>query len=134
MVIDASTALSWCFEDESSAFSEKVLLLLATDTALVPAVWPLEMANALTVGERRGRLTKAQTARFVQLLGQLPIDVDAPPSTVVFGAVLTTARAHRLSSYDASYIEVAERHGLPLATLDSRLREAANAAGVALVE
>ena len=133
-VVDASTALSWCFEDESNVYSEKVLSLLATDAAVVPAVWPLEVTNALVVGERRGRLTEAKTARFLQLLGQLPIEIDPRQSLGSFGSVLSLARSHRLSAYDASYIEVAERRGLRLATLDARLREAATGAGVGLVE
>jgi predicted nucleic acid-binding protein len=133
-VVDASTALSWCFEDESSVYSDKVLSLLASDTAVVPVIWPLEVTNALVVGERRGRLTEAKTARFVQLLGQLPIEIDAPPRLVGFSGVLSLARSHRLSSYDASYIELAERRGLKLATLDARLREAAAGAGVGLLD
>lgn len=134
IVVDASTALSWCFEDESSPYSDRVLSLLTSDSAVVPAIWPVEVTNALIVGERRKRLTEAQTARFVQLLGQLPIEVDTPPSTIIFGAVLSSARRHGLSAYDASYIEVAERHGLSLASLDTRLRTAASAAGVALID
>jgi len=134
VVVDASTALSWCFEDESSPYSDKVLSLLANEGAVVPAIWPVEVTNALVVGERRKRLTEAQAARFVQLLGQLPIDVDSPSPAITFGAVLSTARSHSLSAYDASYIEVAERHGLPLASLDARLRKAASAAGVALLD
>jgi predicted nucleic acid-binding protein len=134
MVVDASTALSWCFEDESSAYSDKVLSLLTSDSAVVPAIWPVEVSNALIVGERRKRLTEAQTARFVQLLGQLPIEVDSPPTTTTFGSVLRSARRHGLSAYDASYVELAERYGLPLASLDGRLRTAARDAGVALID
>lgn len=108
--------------------------MLTNDSAVVPAIWPVEVTNALIVGERRKRLTEAQAARFVQLLGQLPIDVDSPPSTITFGAVLSTARRHGLSAHDASYVEAAERYGLPLATLDAHLRDAASAAGVALID
>jgi predicted nucleic acid-binding protein len=133
-VVDASVALAWCFEEESQPYSEKVLDLFARSSALVPGIWPLEIVNALMVGERRGWLTEAQTARFVQLLGNLPIDVVAPDLTITFGSVLATARAHGLSSYDAAYLELAARHGLPLASLDERLVKAADAAGVALVE
>ena len=133
-MVDASTALSWCFEDESSAYSDRVLSLIATDTVVVPVSWPLEVTNALVVGERRGRLTEAKTARFVQLLAQLPIEIDAPAGLVGFSAVLSLARSHRLSSYDASYIEVAERRGLKLATLDARLRDAAIGAGVGVID
>jgi predicted nucleic acid-binding protein len=132
-VVDASVTLTWCFEDEVLAYSESVLDLFLESSALVPSIWPLEIVNALVAGERRGRLTEAQTARFVQLLGELPIDVEALDLSTAFGPVLATARAHGLSSYDASYLELAARRGLPLASLDDRLVRAAVAAGVPLV-
>jgi predicted nucleic acid-binding protein len=132
VVVDASLTLAWCFEDEATAFADSVLTRLETDTAVVPAVWPLEVANALVMGERRGRLTEAQTSRFVDLLAQLPIDIEPPLLSTVFGAVISTARGHRLSSDDAAYLELAERRGVPLATQDDRLREAAIVAGVSL--
>jgi predicted nucleic acid-binding protein len=134
VVIDASLTLGWCFEDEANPFSDSVLAHLETDTAVVPAVWPLEVANALVVGERRGRLTEAQTSRFLDLLAQLPIDVEPALPAAIFGAVISAARGHRLTSYDASYLELAERRGVPLATQDDRLREAAVTAGVSLVQ
>ena len=133
-VVDASVTLTWCFEDEVRPYSENVLDLFLGSSALVPSIWPLEIVNALVVGERRGRLTEAQTARFVQLLGELPIDVEELDLATAFGPVLATARAHGLSSYDAAYLELAARRGLPLASLDDRLVRAASAAGVRMVE
>lgn len=133
-VVDASVTLTWCFEDEVRPYSENVLDLFLGSSALVPSIWPLEIANALVVGERRGRLTEAQAARFVQLLGELPIDVEELDLDTALGPILATARAHGLSSYDAAYLELAARQGLPLASLDDGLIRAAAAAGVRLVE
>lgn len=130
-VLDASTALSWCFEDEATPATDAVLDQLAEDRAVVPTLWELEITNVLLVGERRGRLTEAQTAHFVALLSALPINVDlaGPDMTTV----LAVGRQHGLSAYDAAYLVLAERDGLPLATLDDRLQRAAQAAGVELV-
>lgn len=127
-VLDASTTLAWCFEDEATPETEAVLDRLTDDTAVVPALWELEISNVLLVGERRGRLTEAQSARFVTLLSSLPITLDlAGPD---LNAVLAAGRRHGLSAYDATYLVLAEREGIPLATQDDKLRRAAAAAGV----
>jgi predicted nucleic acid-binding protein len=128
-VVDASVTLAWCFEDEASPETEAILDLLADDTAVVPALWELEVSNVLLLAERRGRLTEAQSTRFVALLAKLPILVDA--GSVDMNAVLATGRRHRLTAYDAAYLVLAEREGLPLATSDAALHSAASAAGVA---
>ena len=133
-VIDASVALAWHFEDEPSAYADQVLERLREDRSLVPSVWPLEIANALAVAERRGRLTSARVARAVELYLELPIspqDIGAP---LALGPVLDLARAQGLSAYDAAYLELAMREGLPLATQDARLRAAASRVGVPLVD
>jgi predicted nucleic acid-binding protein len=127
-VLDASVALSWCFEDEAVPATEVVLDRMTDDPAVVPAVWELEVTNALLVGERRGRVSESQTIRFVSLLASLPINVDAVGPDM--DALLATGRRHGLSSYDASYLLLAERDGLPLATRDDKLVLAAKAAGV----
>lgn len=127
-VVDASVTLAWCFEDEATPETEAILDLLAEETAVVPALWELEVANVLLLGERRGRLTEAQSARFMALLQQLPILVDAANADMT--NVLGTGRRHMLTAYDAAYLVLAQREGLPLATLDARLREAAEAVGV----
>lgn len=130
-VLDASTALSWCFEDEATPETEAILDRLADDPAVVPALWELEITNALLVGERRGRLTESQTTRFVTLLASLPINVElaGPDMTTL----LAVGRQHGLTSYDATYLVVAERDGYPIATLDNRLSTAAKTAGVQLL-
>lgn len=130
-VVDASVTLSWCFEDETSPQTEAVLDLLSDDTAVVPSLWELEVSNVLLLGERRRRLTESQTARFVALLGQLPILVDS--ASVDMQAVLAVGRHHCLTAYDAAYLVLAEREGVPLATLDTKLRAAARAVGVQLI-
>jgi predicted nucleic acid-binding protein len=90
------------------------------------------MVNVLLVNERRKRITAADSARAVTLFNELAIQVDRPPSLQPFDTTLLLARAYKLSSYDASYLELALREGLPLATLDKQMRSAASAAGVRL--
>jgi predicted nucleic acid-binding protein len=130
-VIDASVAMAWCFEDEATPATEAVLDLLGNDHVVVPAIWPLEVANVLLVAERRGRLTEAQASRFLELLAQLPINVDTSPTDMA--GIVATGRRHTLSSYDAAYLHLAERLGATLATLDKPLAKAARKAGVQLL-
>jgi predicted nucleic acid-binding protein len=130
-VIDTSLAIAWCFEDEATAATDAVLDRLREDEAVVPAVWPLEVANILLVAERRGRLSEAQASRFLELLAQLPIDVDDTPTDM--SGIVAAGRRHTLSSYDASYLVLAERLGAGLATLDKHLAKAARKAGVQLL-
>lgn len=133
-VLDNSVAVAWGFEDENSAYADRTLELLDTNTAVAPAVWPLEVANAILMGERRGRLSAADTAQFMELLGGLPVAVEDAALSGALGVVLDVGRGYGLTSYDASYLELAMRRGLPLATLDGRLADAATRAGVALLE
>ena len=132
VVIDASVALAWCFDDESSPAADAVLSRLEDAPALAPAHWPLEVANALRTAERHGRLTSAETRRLSAMLAALPVEI-APiePTTALYG-ILDSARAHDLTVYDAAYLELAAVRGLPLATVDERLRAACRAAGVEL--
>ena len=130
-VVDASVTMAWCFEDDATEATEAVLDRLRSERALVPAIWPLEVANVLLVAHRRSRVNEAQIGRFVHLLAQLPIDVDETSADVA--SLVALGRTHELSSYDASYLLLAERAGLPLATLDDRLAKAAARAGVPLV-
>ncbi len=129
-VIDASVVMAWCFEDEASSYADAVLERFAEATALAPIIWPLEVGNALVVAERRGRITAAETVRFLSLLQQLPIAVEGETASRVFGEILALAREQRLSTYDAAYLDLAMRAGLPLATQDAALRQAAARCGV----
>jgi predicted nucleic acid-binding protein len=133
-VVDASLALAWHFDDEVSEYADRVLERLRQDRAVVPSIWPLEVANGLLVAERRGRLSPARVARAVDLFQELPIFVFEVGAQVALGSVLGLARAHELSAYDAAYLELAMREGLPLATQDDALRVAAERAGTPLVE
>lgn len=131
-VLDCSVTMAWCFDDEATPYTESVQEKLVDARAIVPTIWPLEVANAALVGERRKRLDEARSARFLAFLGALPIVVDDETDRRAFGDVIHLARAHNLSSYDASYLELAIRRGLPLACLDGKLKAAARAVGVSL--
>jgi predicted nucleic acid-binding protein len=132
LVIDSSVALAWCFPDEQGPYPQSVLDSLATAGAVVPSLWPLEVANALLMGERRKRSTPDETLKSVRFLDALPITQDDATGAQAFGYTLHLARAHSLSAYDAVYLELAMRRGLPLATLDDKLKTAAGAVGVPL--
>jgi len=129
-VLDASVALAWCFETETDHFTDAVLDSLAERTAVVPAVWPLEIGNAMVVAERRGYLDQASSVRFLNLLRQLSIEVEQESPQRMFGEILLLAREQQLSTYDASYLDLAMRSGLPLASRDQVLIQAASRCGV----
>ena len=129
-VLDASIAATWAFEDENHPNAAVALARAQSDTAWVPFVWWFEFRNAMLENERRGQLTEAGTAGFLRALDRLAISIDRSPDGT---AVLTLARRHRLTVYDAAYLELAQREGLPLASLDGALRSAAAASGVALI-
>ena len=132
-VLDASATFPWLFEDEASPAADALLDRVTEHGAVVPALWFLECANGLATAERRGRIDGGGIAKAIGLLRRLPLVVDdaAPPRAL--DAVLDLARAHRLTAYDAGYLDLALRRGLPLATGDAPLRAAADAAGVALL-
>jgi predicted nucleic acid-binding protein len=129
-VLDASVVASWCFPDEFAPNAEAALRRIARETALAPALLWFELRNVLLMGERRNRLSEAQTTSFLKYIGELPVEVDRDPDD---GVVLSLARAYRLSVYDAVYLELAQRKGLPLATLDNALMAAARVGKVPLV-
>ena len=129
-VLDCSLTVAWFFEDEADAYARAVEDSLHTASALVPALWPLEVANALLMGERRKRATEAKVTTFLGLLKSLPIILDDETETRAWQRSIQLARTHQLSVYDAAYLELALRRGLPLATLDDRLKSAADASGV----
>jgi predicted nucleic acid-binding protein len=135
LVLDASVALSWCFEDEASALGDAVLRHLERDAAIVPAIWPIELANGLRSAERRGRLDRQSVEAVGALLMALPIQVEESSRLdEALGRILPLALEASLTAYDAAYLDLALRHGLPLATADDQLARAAQAAGVTLVE
>ena len=132
IVVDASTALAWCFPDESSEYADAVLVALEGKTVLVPSIWPMEIANALLVGERAKRLRQPEIRRFTALLEAISPDLDSQAAGEHIANVLPIARECGLSAYDAAYLELAVRHAAPLATLDAKLRKAAKQAGAAI--
>ena len=131
-VLDNSVVMAWSFEDETSPYADAVLDCLNAARAFVPALWPLEVANALLMGERRNRSTEAETLRWIGILNRLPIVIDDETNSRAWSDTVALARNHTLSAYDAAYLELAMRRGLPLATLDERLKTAGRAVGVAL--
>ncbi len=133
-VLDASLALNWFFRDEQNAYAHRVLRRLDDDPPIVPDIWILEMVNGLVVAERRVRITSADVARVSAELADLPIEPADVTLEQALGPVLDLARAHGLTAYDAAYLELAMREGLPLATEDVALRAAAGRVGVLLVE
>ncbi len=132
LVIDASVTLAWCLEDEQSEYADGILQRVSEDSALVPSLWPIEVANGLVVAERRGRLKAAEIPRIHSLLSVLSINAEEAALGSALGPVLTVARTHQLTAYDASYLELAMREGLALATADRDLRAAARSSDVPL--
>lgn len=132
LVLDASMALSWLLRDESNARADAVLVRLEATPAHAPQVWPLEVANALWVAERRGRILESQVRQGLEDILALPVLVEMSEPARVFREILPLARRHGLSVYDATYLDLAARLGLPLATLDDNLAKAARKIGVDL--
>jgi len=130
-VVDASVTLAWYFADESSAIADMALGRLDDAEAVAPVVWWFEVRNALLINERHGRIDATQTAEIIAHLESLPIRLDGTRKSE---ALLALARAHRLTAYDAAYLEIARRLDAPLATLDRALDGAARAAGVPLLD
>ena len=132
LVVDNSVVMTWCFEDEVSAYCEGVLDALNEGAALVPSIWPLEVVNVLLVAERKKRLSPQASARFLSLLRSLPIIVEQETTRAVFQEVLLIARQGGLSSYDASYLQLALMSGQPIATVDKAMKRAAKLLKVSL--
>ena len=131
IVLDASVTLSWCFPDEQSLLSMKVLdSLKAGEQALVPAFWSAEILNALLVAEKRGRISPAQTKAFLLDLLKLNPILENASFEEICGPVQACCREHGLTPYDALYIVLARRVGCALATLDRSQQLAAKTLGV----
>ena len=131
-VLDSSTALAWMLPAESSAESDALLDRIAEAGAVVPGLWRLETANGLLMAERRGRITLAERQEALSILADLPIQTDPHTAGHAWTETLALAAARNLTVYDASYLELAMRAGLPLASFDRALREAAAGCGVRL--
>lgn len=132
-VIDASIALTWCFADEATEATDRLFERVRDAGAVVPWIWRVEVANSLLQAERRGRIGGADVAARLRLMSDLPIRADVETHATAWEAILPLARAERLTTYDAVYLEVSIRRGLPLATLDQALAAAAARRGVAIL-
>jgi predicted nucleic acid-binding protein len=131
-VLDCSITMSWCLQDEANEVADVVLASLEVQKAVAPSHWLLEVANVLTLCERRRRVTDARIVEFLGFLGTLPIAIDDQTAKHALGDVLALARTHRLTAYGAAYLELALREGCPLASLDATLNDAASGLGIAL--
>jgi len=132
-VLDNSVTMRWFFGDgkrSELAFAARVLDALESDTAIVPATWGLEVANVIARAEAKGLVTEARSGEFLDLLERASIELDAATFNQARTGTLQLARRFKLSACDASYLELAIRRGLPLATLDEDLQKAAKKAGV----
>lgn len=133
LVLDSSVTLAWVYSAETTGAISDVLTRVTEAGAWVPALWRLEVANVLEMGVRKGRTDAAfRDAAFADL-ALLPITVDPETDHHAWGAIAKLAARHRLTLYDAAYLELARRRGLPLATLDQELRTAATAEDVVLL-
>ncbi len=130
-VLDASVTVAWAFDDEDHPDAALALERIRKDQARVPSLWWYEVRNSLVVNERRRRLTEADTAVFLRALSRLDVAVD---HSLDEARVLAITRRHRLTVYDAVYLELAQREDIPLATLDAKLARAARAENVRLIE
>ena len=132
-VVDNSVVMSWCFKDETNNYADIILHRLTEAVAVVPSIWPLEVVNVLIVAERQKRLSESDSIRFLTLLSQLPIIVEYERPEMM-KELLALARSNNLSSYDASYLDLAMRKGVSIATLDNKLIEAARRIDVPILE
>jgi len=132
-VLDASVAAAWCFADETTPKSDALRESLTEQPAMVPRLWHAETTNLLLMAERRRRIKPERCDELLELLASLPIQTQDETDRLR-GPVLRLARAHRLTVYDAVYLDLAIDRGVALATRDAALRKAARAEGVLLIE
>jgi predicted nucleic acid-binding protein len=133
MLLDSSATLAWVYSEEVTEPIRNVFNLVGENGAWVPGLWKLEVANILETGVKRGRHDAAFRNSTLADLALLPISVDTETDRQAWGATLQLSERHGLTIYDAAYLELALRRGLPLATLDAQLRRAAQAEGVVVV-
>jgi predicted nucleic acid-binding protein len=129
-VLDASVAVAWFVRKQATAYTDRIRSRAKREPLHVPTVWPLEVANALIVLQRRGNISEKAAGTAADLLGSLVITVHQDRLTVP--ELLVFAARHRLSAYDASYLDLALSLRLPLACRDSPLQRALSSAGVRL--
>jgi predicted nucleic acid-binding protein len=132
-VVDNSVALAWCFEDEQTAGIMALLDRVTDAGAVAPQLWPIEALNGLLTAERRGRIEREVRKRLAGFLQELPIKIDDETARRSWTTTAHLAEQHRLTAYDATYLELAMRRGVPLATSDTALIAAAKVAGVQLL-
>jgi predicted nucleic acid-binding protein len=132
-VADASVAIAWVHPAQATSETDAMLdALAAGDTLVVPALWPLEVANALTVLSRRRKLTPGETRTAIETIRALPAVIDHEAAAIAFTRLAELASERGLTVYDATYIELAMRKQLPLASNDAKMRQAAIGSGVGL--
>ncbi len=130
LVLDCSMTMAWCFADESTPETAAIQDRLASEAAVVPAHWFLEVVNVLTMAEKRRRISPDDASQFLQMLSVLDIQVDDEASRRAFDHILPLCRSHGLTSYDAAYLDLVIRRQLPLASLDDALRQAVTSLGM----
>lgn len=132
-VLDCSVTMAWCFEDERTAATDALLARVVDAGAIAPFLWPLEVTNVLLSAARRKRIPPDAVSQVAQRIAALPVALDTDGAEAVWSNTLQLAERYALTSYDACYLELAQRKALPLATLDAALRNAAAMAGVTLL-
>jgi predicted nucleic acid-binding protein len=132
VIIDASAAASWIFKNEATPATDDLLIRVRNTGAIVPVLWNWEMANLLTIGVRRARLSMADATAHLADLALLPIAIDTEAPARAWRETFLLAQAHTLTAYDAAYLELAQRTGLELASKDTELCAVAAALGVRL--
>ena len=132
-VLDCSVTMAWCFEDETSEYSEAVLELLRTKSAIVPVIWPLEVTNVLLMAMKRKRVSKIKAAGFLDRLNDLPISLANSKPLSAMMSIFELGDEQKITSYDAAYLDLAIAHNIPLATMDKELAQAAKVSKIKLL-
>ncbi|WP_372085355.1 type II toxin-antitoxin system VapC family toxin [Tistrella mobilis] len=133
LVLDGSVVLAWCFDDEVTPAIDDLMRHVARNGAVVPAIWHLEVANGLRTALRKQRLTTGRRDELMDILKLLPIEPDTETARTAWEKTLQLSDKHGLTPYDASYVELALRRALPIATLDQAMCNAAPACSVDVI-
>ncbi len=131
-VLDCSVALAWCLSDEQSDYADKALDLLIEQQAIVPPLWHLEVTNVLLMAKRKNRLNEDKIPLILQTLADLNISTDKRHLDITDQDFVDFANKYQLTSYDASYLHLAKREQIPLATLDKKMQQVADKLGIFL--